>query len=512
MSAPNSPKSTPNSHPSAPRTQNVLLVVAALVILILVVLLVRPMLSQPKSPQGTEPTRATEQPKSRKPTTLTGKWEVVSDVGHSAFEYIVGPSKVGDELEFMTDGTLRMQSEALSYSIPEKGRLKIDVGMGLSGVYDYQIADGQLTLNDGSEVFTLKPYKEVEPTSASLTGAWSMADISDVYMPGQPCLGFGSFDIDEASLLEFDTNGALYAMTKTGPVVGTFVVSGNALSASLPKEEQRECRVKLTEALLRIYNKDSGADEFRAFTRAPEKVGLIAAAVPTATPIPTATPTPRPIPFVGMWEVEGGAWGCPELFGLPGTRYEFTQAGGAKLDYPGGVYGDFNPSLRVTGDHQVEFTSRGFGKRIYDWTSDGNTLVFTDPSNQSGPGCRLYRPLPLTPSYDTLQKAWHTVFQAPYGLRGMDLVLSSDGTVEIGGSGLDRQTGTYKLQGESLTVLFDNPIQMSADTASRELTFVIKELTRNRLVLTHDEAVIRVLGTDARPKESDNPTITFLPD
>lgn len=503
MSAPNSPKSAPNDPKSAPKTQSILLVVAALVIVILVVLLVRLMLSQPKSPQPTEPPQATEQPKSKKPATLTGKWEVVSDVGHSAFEYIVGPSKVGDELEFMTDGTLRMQSEALSYSIPEKNRLKIDVGMGLSGVYDYRIADGQLTLNDGSEVFTLKPYQEVEPTSVNLAGAWSMADISDVYMPGQPCLGFGYYDIDEAALLEFGADGTLQAMTKTEPVAGTFVVSGSTLKASLPKDEQRECRVKLTEALLRIYNKDGGADEFRAFTKAPEKVGVIAAALPTATPIPTPTPTPRPVPFAGIWEMDSGH--CA-LYGLPGFRYEFAQTQAIRQYNP--LQGGDSYSLKLLDDHQIEID----GYIVLNWTSDGNTLTFSDPNSQSRLGCGLYRPVPLTPSYDTLQKAWHTVFLAPYGARGMDLVLHADATAEIGGSGLDRQSGTYTVQGESLTVLLDSPIEISADHTSRELTFIIRELTRNRLVLKHDDAVVRVLGVDARPKEGSDPAITFLPD
>ena len=330
MSAPNNPK-------SSPRTQSILLVVAVLVILVLVVLLIRLMSSQSRAPQKTEPSRTTEPPKSIKPNTLAGKWEVVEDVGKSAFDYIVGPSRVGDELEFMADGTLRMQSEALSYSIPEKNRLKIDVGMGFSGVYDYKIADGQLTLNDESEVFTLKPYTEVEPTAAALAGAWSMADISKVYLPGQPCLGFGYGGIDEASLLEFGADYALYAMTKTEPVAGSFVVSGRTLKASMPEVEERECRVKLTENLLRIYNENGGADDFRAFLKAPGKIGVIAAAVPTAAPTPTATATPRPVPFAGTWEVEGERVPRAIQSSRDSIRVRGIRPGYSGLSYPNNV-------------------------------------------------------------------------------------------------------------------------------------------------------------------------------
>ena len=334
-----------------------------------------------------------------------------------------------------------------------------------------------------------------------------MADISKVYLPGQPCLGFGYGGIDEASLLKFGADYALYAMTKTEPVAGSFAVSGRTLKASLPEVEERECRVKLTANLLRIYNENGGADDFRAFLKAPGKVGVIAAAVPTAAPTPTATATPRPVPFAGTWEVAG--IGCIELFDLPGTRYEFTESGQAILDYPLPLLngGPDSPSLRVIGDHQIGFT-RDFVEQVYDWTSDGNTLAFTDPNKQSDLECMLYRPTALTPTYDTLHRAWRAYTWNGGNPRSMELTLRADGSAEIWGDGLDRQSGTYQAQGESLTVLLDSPIQFSADVSTRQLTFVIRELTKNRLTLSHDEAVTRVSG--AQPDKNGDGSIGFV--
>lgn len=110
-----------------------------------------------------------------------GRWEVVAQAGDVSKRLAQSlPSTVGDEIEFLSKGQLKItgsesDSGTMQYSFPDPTHLKIEDSTGRLDVVEYSLADNVLSLSDGIITLTLKLYKDLDPTPANLAGTWTIS-------------------------------------------------------------------------------------------------------------------------------------------------------------------------------------------------------------------------------------------------------------------------------------------------------------------------------------------------
>ena len=119
-----------------------------------------------------------------------GRWEVVAQAGDVSKRLAQSlPSTVGDEIEFLSKGQLKItgsesDSGTMQYSFPDPTHLKIEDSTGRLDVVEYSLADNVLSLSDGIITLTLKPYKDLDPTPANRGALSDVFDLLGAIMGG----------------------------------------------------------------------------------------------------------------------------------------------------------------------------------------------------------------------------------------------------------------------------------------------------------------------------------------